>query len=85
MTGDNGHRSASSVLTDPDVNTLGINEAELGHIETKLGELAACLTPDEAEKELKLRVEYISAENRSLAVASSAVSHWPSTTPFTLP
>ena len=62
MTGDNGHRSASSALTDPDVNTLGINEAELGHVETKLGELAACLTPDEAEKELKLRVEYISAE-----------------------
>ena len=65
MTRDNGHRSASSVLLDSDVNMSGINQAELGHIETKLGELAACLTPDEAAKEIKLRVEYINAE-RSL-------------------
>jgi hypothetical protein len=65
MTGDNGHRSASSALLDPDVNMPGINEADLVRIETKLGQLAECLTPDEIEKELKLRVEYISAE-RSL-------------------
>jgi hypothetical protein len=62
MTGDNGHRSASSALLDPDVNMPGIDEAELVHIETKLGELAASLTPDEAATEIKLRVEYIGAE-----------------------
>ena len=69
MTGDNGHRSASSALLDPDVNMPEINQAEVGHIETKLGQLAACLTPDEAANELKLREEYISAE-RSLFSSS---------------
>ena len=59
---EHGHRSASSALLDPDVNLPEINEAELGDIETKLGQLAASLTPDEAAKELKLRAEYIGAE-----------------------
>ena len=36
MTGDNGHRSASSALLDPDVNMPEINEADLVRIETKL-------------------------------------------------
>jgi protein gp37 len=51
-------------LVDRDEIGKGLHEAELGRIASELGLLAVELEPNDAANELKLRVEYISAERR---------------------
>jgi hypothetical protein len=49
---------------EPDVTATGVNESELGRIESALSQLAARLDPEQAASELELREKYIGAERR---------------------
>jgi protein gp37 len=49
---------------DPNITAMGVNEVELGRIESALVQLAVGLEPERAAKELELREKYIGAERR---------------------